>query len=374
MILSAPLEGAPRWKRVLVYGWAVLVALAPMPGLILIGGGMAAAVMALIGAPLIFGSLLLARSAGRYGARYAVYVLTAVLALVILPLMGLGVDAAADDCRTTCDPNYRPLAMPEVFVLVPLQVAAAYAFFLSLRRREALRPRAEAAIVTGLFVGVVLHLVLAVQFVAAVPLAMFIIPLPSLTPYLTLPLLIHQLLWRLRERGREALGRGLAGVPVVLGLHGVVSAAIFSSPTGGVDAFLRTCGYALSSLPVPPPEHCHYLCTIAAQGSPALVKPYRWGSRRGRLILVNRQLAIANAFEDLLHERWPRLGRLARRTYDALAFPISGVLSRRWVANALYIAMKPAEALFFAALLFFDPEDPEARIDRMYRDQAPDHQ
>jgi hypothetical protein len=142
---------------------------------------------------------------------------------------------------------------------------------------------------------------------------------------------------------------------------------VLGSPTGGVDAFLQTCGYTLSRLPIPPRGNCHYLCTIAAQGSPRLVKPYRWGTRRGQPILVNRQLALANAFEDLLHERWPRFGRLARRTYDALAFPISRALSRRWIANALYLLMKPAEAVFFVALLFLDPGDPESRIDRMYR-------
>ena len=82
---------------------------------------------------------------------------------------------------------------------------------------------------------------------------------------------------------------------------------------------------------------------------------------------MNRQLALANAFEDLLHERWPSFGRLARRTYDALAFPICRALSRRWIANALYLVMKPVEVLFFFALLFLDPGDPESRIDRMYR-------
>jgi hypothetical protein len=96
------------------------------------------------------------------------------------------------------------------------------------------------------------------------------------------------------------------------------------------------------------------------------VKPLRPGRRRGQPIVVNRQLAIANAFEDLLHERWPRFGRFARRTYDRLGLPVSRVIRWRWLADLVYLAMKPAEWLFLLALMIFD-RDREARIDRMYR-------
>jgi hypothetical protein len=379
-VTGIPLDQAARRTRLLTYAYAVLLALlpalAPLVALSFIfqllperweslAAGAAAA------PAFVAGAGLQTRRAGRRGARHAVYVLTSVYALVVLPLLGLLLDGVADECVRTCGGALRPLAMPEVFGLVPLQVAAALAFFLSVRRPESLAPRLEAALVAGLGVGLVLHAVMAVQFVTIVPIAIFGYTVPVLTPYLSLPFFLHQLLGRLRRRGAElgATGRwgGLLGVPAVLGLHAVVSAALFSSQTGGVDAFLRTCGYPLSQLPVPPPGGCHYLCTIAAQGSPWLVHPYRWGWRRGQLIVVNRQLAVANAFEDLLHERWPRLGRLARRTYDALALPISGWLCRRWAADALYILMKPAEALFVVALLFLDPGDPEARVERVYR-------
>jgi hypothetical protein len=37
------------------------------------------------------------------------------------------------------------------------------------------------------------------------------------------------------------------------------------------------------------------------------------------------------------------------------------------LADLLYLAMKPAEWLFYLVLLVFDSECPEARIDRMYR-------
>ena len=82
---------------------------------------------------------------------------------------------------------------------------------------------------------------------------------------------------------------------------------------------------------------------------------------------MNRQLAVANAFEDLLHERWPRFGAAARRTYDALGLPVSRWIRWRWAADLVYLAMKPAEILFYLVLRATDTGDPEARIDRMYR-------
>ncbi len=91
------------------------------------------------------------------------------------------------------------------------------------------------------------------------------------------------------------------------------------------------------------------------------------GVRNGQPIVVNRQLAVANAFEDLLHTRWPRFGRLARRTYDRLGLPVSRYIRASWMSDAVYLAMKPAEWIFYAVLLLLDPGDPEARIDRMYR-------
>jgi hypothetical protein len=112
---------------------------------------------------------------------------------------------------------------------------------------------------------------------------------------------------------------------------------------------------------------CHYLCTVAARGTPSLVRPERWGQRHGRPILVNRQLAVANAFEDLLHTRWPRVGHLARQVYDLVGLPVSRYITRPWMANAVFVAMKPFEWAFYATLLVLDRDDPESRIDRMYR-------
>lgn len=398
--------------RALTYLFAGLVGLAPLPvaflalsNVPLLGVGALVATVSLCG-----GLLTLVPRLGARGTRHVVYVLFGVALLVVLPLLGIAVDAAADPCNGgRCDPNFRPLSFPGVLGLVPVHAASALAFFVSVRRPGATRPVVEASLVGAMLAGVVLHVLLGVQFVPAVPLAFFVIPLPILTPYLTVPLLLREVVVRLRARGHDALVakaearareaslkeptyrepapleiapetvvarpldvplalRGLGVAQLVVGAHAIVSALVLSRADAAVVAFVETCGYPLSRLPVPPPADCHYLCTIAAQGSPGLVRPFRLGTRRGRTIVVNRQLAVANAFEDLLHERWPRFGRWARKTYDALAVPICGALSRRrWLANALYLAMKPAEVVFELVLLLGDPGDPESRVERMYK-------
>jgi hypothetical protein len=327
-----------------------------------------------------------------------------VFVLGILWLWGLGLNqflggtCVYDGCGVDVQ---RLLQVPQVYLLTAVQGAVVGAYRVSRKRPGALEARAEAWLVAVLLVGVLLHTLLAVQFVKTVPYLMFFpITWPVATPYLTLVLLLRELHQRLRERGLEA-ARAAAPVPPE-GLSGVYRPAPVAPPEGGLAwellrrggtraatllgawtvllgvfshrasgallVFTETCTHPLSRLPLELVHRdCHYLCTVAARGHPGLVRPERLGVRGGRTIVVNRQLAVANAFEDLLHERWPRFGRLARRTYDALGLPVSRWIRWRLLADLVYLAMKPAEALFFAFLLLADPGDPEARIARMYR-------
>lgn len=50
----------------------------------------------------------------------------------------------------------------------------------------------------------------------------------------------------------------------------------------------------------------HYLCTVATCGSPKVVKPIRLGINNGEEIIVNRQLLVANAFEDIIMKKYPK--------------------------------------------------------------------
>lgn len=85
----------------------------------------------------------------------------------------------------------------------------------------------------------------------------------------------------------------------------------------------------------------------------------------GLIIMVNRQLCVANAFEQLLEEHSPRAHRLLRGTYDKIGYPISKHIKSPYVADFIYFAMKPLEWLFTLTLYLVDVK-PENRIARQY--------
>ena len=138
-------------------------------------------------------------------------------------------------------------------------------------------------------------------------------------------------------------------------------------PDSIIKAFTETAEWTLSQK-IPPPRldyDGHYLCTVAACGDEKIVKPIRAGKRANRLIIVNRQLLIANAFEDLIAEKLPRVHRIIRKTYDKIGLPISKYITTKGRSNAVYFVMKPLEWLFLLVLYTFDLK-PENRINRQY--------
>lgn len=155
-------------------------------------------------------------------------------------------------------------------------------------------------------------------------------------------------------------------VPLLLVI--VVILLLFGQqPDSVVKMFTETAEWTLSQK-IPPPRleaDGHYLCTVAACGDEKVVKPLRAGKRRGELIVVNRQLLVANAFEDLLAEKMPRLHRVIRATYDRIGLPISKYITTKRRSNAVYYLMKPLEWLFLVVLYTFDRK-PENRICSQY--------
>ena len=89
------------------------------------------------------------------------------------------------------------------------------------------------------------------------------------------------------------------------------------------------------------------------------------GVRHGHSIVVNRQLLVANAFEDLLAERLPGAHRRLRHFYDIYGYPLARQIRSRWTADLVYLLMKPLEYLFVIVLYLFDPA-PEDRIAVQY--------
>jgi hypothetical protein len=107
---------------------------------------------------------------------------------------------------------------------------------------------------------------------------------------------------------------------------------------------------------------------VAAKGHPTLVKPFRTGVRAGKQIKCNRQLLVSNAFEELLEQRHPVLHRLIRSEYNRvgnLVHRYYGVFDKVWVADIIYLLMKPLEGIFIVVLYLCD-RHPENRIAQQY--------
>lgn len=112
--------------------------------------------------------------------------------------------------------------------------------------------------------------------------------------------------------------------------------------------------------------HGHYLCTVAVCGDPKLVKPVRLGLRHGNEIVVNRQLLIANAFEDVITQKSPRFHKVIRKNYDKFGYPISKLINTKAKSNFIYVVMKPLEWLFLISL-YLSTEQPEKLINEQYK-------
>lgn len=135
-----------------------------------------------------------------------------------------------------------------------------------------------------------------------------------------------------------------------------------------IKAFTDTADWTFSKqIPPPPIDHQgHYLCTVAAGGHKKVVKPLRYGTRRGAIIVVNRQLCIANAFEEYIQEKLPKFHRFIRGVYDKYGYPISKNITTPLRADIVYFIMKPLEWAFLIFLYLFDIR-PEQRISRQYQ-------
>jgi hypothetical protein len=152
----------------------------------------------------------------------------------------------------------------------------------------------------------------------------------------------------------------------LLGMAIIVSLLFGQRPDDFIKAVTETADWTLSKKIAPPPSGGHYLCTVAAQGHAQLVRPKRTGIRHGSIIVVNRQLCVANAFEQILEERTPRLHRMVRHFYDHCGFSLSQHIKTRAAADIVYIVMKPLE-WFFLLVLYLTTVNPEERIRGQYR-------
>lgn len=158
----------------------------------------------------------------------------------------------------------------------------------------------------------------------------------------------------------------------LLGIITVILLLFGQEPDSAIKLWTETADWTMSQKIAPEnlPRDGHYLCTVAAEGHKKLVKPLRTGKRHGHEITVNRQLCIANAFEQLLSERAPHLHRAIRNFYDKTGYPIAKHIKTPLAADIVYIIMKPLEWFFLLVLYLFDTK-PENRIATQYPHSAP---
>lgn len=138
-------------------------------------------------------------------------------------------------------------------------------------------------------------------------------------------------------------------------------------PDAVIRAWTETSDWNLSNRVAPQNIYYdeHYLCTVAAGGHAAIVKPIRLGERHGHPVIVNRQLCVANAFEQILEEKTPRFHRHVRHFYDTYGFPIARMIRSACMADIVYFIMKPLEWIFLIVLYLTDLR-PENRIALQY--------
>ncbi|ADV49978.1 MULTISPECIES: DUF6688 family protein [Cellulophaga] len=138
-------------------------------------------------------------------------------------------------------------------------------------------------------------------------------------------------------------------------------------PDSIVKVFTETTTWKLSQQIHPPilDHKGHYLCTVAASGHPEIVKPLRLGQRNGRPIIVNRQLLIANAFEEMIQDFSPRVHHIIRKNYDLYGYNLSKKINTPKRSSITYLAMKPLEWVFLISLYLFCSK-PELKINKQY--------
>jgi len=116
--------------------------------------------------------------------------------------------------------------------------------------------------------------------------------------------------------------------------------------------------------------HCggHFLCSVAANGHKEVVKPIRYGERNENKIICNRQLLIANAFEELVQQKLPKTHKIIRSQYNKVGNAIHRhyhIFNNKFVSDCIYFLMKPLEMFFLLILYTFDAK-PENRIAQQY--------
>ena len=274
-------------------------------------------------------------------------------------------------------------AYPTFFTFAALTLLALIIF--SYRDANSLSPLANIFCISGILGGVVLLLVFDNQLQVA-----------SFHTFFLLIYSIHLLWVRIKEWQEDRIeityenrllqyfhqllnkSRNWPWLAVLLALPTLALVVLIlmlfgQQPDSMIKAWTHTADWAFSQK-IPPQNLIideHYLCTVAAGGHEKVVKPQRMGVRHGHPVVVNRQLCIANAFEQVLEEKTPRFHRFLRRNYDRYGYPFAKHIKKKWAMDLIYYLMKPLEWIFLLVLYLVDRK-PENRIAMQYIKPIPE--
>jgi hypothetical protein len=302
--------------------------------------------------------------------------------IVVLPVFGFF--ESNDPCQEhPFELNSYPTAV--LLYLVPL-----ICYFISAYLKKELPPVVLALLPLGLIMGLVYCAILQLHFGAMTVMVVFpVLGLPLVAPVLGFIYLLVEFI-ALHKYQQEQISKQSYSSPAlgtlatlfllplwqkapialllcapILALMQFVLTLFGQAPDSMISMFTESCGFLLSNHQGCSCGGDHYLCSVAANGNKKLVKPVRFGLRKEEKIVVNRQLLIANAFENWMEEHVPKTHRFVRNTYDSMNIPVNKWSKDKRKANVIYILMKPLEWLFLLWLYCFDKK-PESRIALQY--------
>lgn len=322
--------------------------------------------------------------AKRYFLNYIRF-LTEIVFIIIFPLIYLTIaDGATNDCCND-SASFAPGHKLSIYVLIGLSVVA---YFISVYRSGFISPIIDIVLNVWLIIGSILCVVLI--FHTAPNIAIFVA--------LYIPILIlfamalhknfsivskyaeetgftpknktEKLAWEILTFESRLTFLIVLCFPMLF-LIAAILILFGQKPDSMISAFTDTYKHGFSQLDYMCENvECggHFLCSVAANGHKEVVKPERYGQRLGKPIICNRQLLVANAFEDLVWQKVPRLHKVIRHNYNKVGDVVHkyyGIFNNKYVADAIYLLMKPLQWVFILTLYTFD-KNPENRIAVQY--------
>ncbi len=278
--------------------------------------------------------------------------------------------------------------MTEAFptFLVIIGIALVGYLLLQFIKLDRMPPLCAVLCISALYLGIILCIVWCVQISKDPPILLYILPLNLIVIFMRAirNVVLEQskceapqgdnpkFLNRIFQNAKNWPWIALILMVPLLGLLIMVLILFGQKPDDIIRMWTETADWTMSTK-IPPQNIFydeHYLCTVAAGGHRKVVKPLRTGMRHGHRVVVNRQLMIANAFEQLIQERTPRFHKTVRTAYDKMGYPIAKHIHSPILADIIYFVMKPLEWLFLIVLYLFD-QKPENRIAVQYPHSKP---